>query len=64
MIERYLSESSDGKIIIQLKQLHPKTKFASLAYSTELIDVDVDVVDDDEPLKRRQRRRRRRRRRR
>ena len=56
MIERYLSESSDGKIIIQLKQLHPKTKFASLAYSTELID--VDVVDDDEPLKRRQRRRR------
>ena len=58
MIERYLSESSDGKIIIQLKQLHPKTKFASRAYSTELID--VDVVDDDEPLKRRQRRRRRR----
>ena len=58
MIERYLSESSDGKIIIQLKQLHPKTKFASLAYSTELID--VDAVDDDEPLKRRQRRRRRR----
>ena len=57
MIERYLSESSDGKIIIQLKQLHPKTKFASRAYSTELIDVDV-VDDDDEPLKRRRRRRR------